>query len=312
VRGRALVREPARRHRVQAGPLTRRQIGLDRRPHDRVDEAQRPALLQDPGGGQLVGRAGGGTGIQAGQAGREPEVRLAQHGRRRRQLPSGRGQAAEPLHDRLRDRARRQCRHPGRRCRGRLDARLGDRPDELLDQERDAARHLMAGRRESRLHIGPQPQPHQLGHRSLAQRHEHENLGRRVGGNRRNQRRAVRGPGGPRRGNDRDRQFVQPPPQVVHKAQRGLVSPVHIVDAQQQRGAPRQVRAQPVQPVQDRERRVKQRPGRTLLGSRDAEQRRRMPGRAGQQLGPFRRRRRHQRGLEQLADQAVGEVPLEF
>jgi hypothetical protein len=33
-----------------------------------------------------------------------------------------------------------------------------------------------------------------------------------------------------------------------------------------------------------------------------------VPGRAGQELGPLRRRRRDQRGLEQLADQAIGEV----
>jgi hypothetical protein len=98
----------------------------------------------------------------------------------------------------------------------------------------------------------------------------------------------------------------------VQEAQRGLVSPVDVVDAQQERAAPPKVCAQPVQPVQDRERGVKQRPGHVLLRGRDAEQRRRPPGRAGEELVPFRRRRRHERGLEQLADHAIGEVSFEL
>jgi hypothetical protein len=63
--------------------------------------------------------------------------------------------------------------------------------------------------------------------------------------------------------------------------------------------------------VQDRERRVEQRAS-DVISRRDAEQRRRVPGRAGQQLGPFGRRRRDEPGLEQLADQAIGEVSFEL
>ena len=47
-----------------------------------MDEAQRPAFLEDPGGGELVGRGRGGAGVHPGEAGGEPKVRLAQHGRR--------------------------------------------------------------------------------------------------------------------------------------------------------------------------------------------------------------------------------------
>jgi hypothetical protein len=64
--------------------------------------------------------------------------------------------------------------------------------------------------------------------------------------------------------------------------------------------------------VQDREGGIEQRAGEVILRRRDAEQRCRMPGRAGEQLGPLRRRRRHKWGLEQLADQAIGEVPFQF
>jgi hypothetical protein len=64
--------------------------------------------------------------------------------------------------------------------------------------------------------------------------------------------------------------------------------------------------------VQDRERGVEQRVGGVIPRRREAEQPRRVPGRAGQELGPFRRRPRDQRDLEQLADQAIHEVSFQF
>jgi hypothetical protein len=156
----------------------------------------------------------------------------------------------------------------------------------------------MASRREGGLRFGPQAQPHQLGHRPLAQRCESDDLGRRVGGERRKQRRTVSRFARPRRSDNRDRQFLKPAPEIVQEAQRGLIAPVGIVDAKQQRGAPTEVRAQPVEPVQNRERGVEQRVRRVILRHRDAEQRRCAAGRADEQLRPFRRRRRDERGLE--------------
>ena len=85
-----------------------------------------------------------------------------------------------------------------------------------------------------------------------------------------------------------------------------------IVNAEQERRSPPKVRGQPVEPVQDRERRVEQRAGGVIPRRREAEQPCRVPRRAGQELGPFRQRRRDQRGLEQLADQDLGEVSFEF
>jgi len=87
---------------------------------------------------------------------------------------------------------------------------------------------------------------------------------------------------------------------------------VDVVDAEQERRSPPKVRGQPVEPVQDRERGVEQRVGGVIPRRREAEQPRRVPGRAGQELSPFRRRGRDQRGLEQLADQAIREVSFEF
>jgi hypothetical protein len=112
VRRRAFGREPARRRRVQRGPLAGREICLNRRPDDRVHEAQRSTRLEDPGGGELVGRGRGGSGVDAGEARREPKVGLAEHGRRSCQLAGGGGKATQALHDRLRDRPRREGRDP--------------------------------------------------------------------------------------------------------------------------------------------------------------------------------------------------------
>ena len=170
----------------------------------------------------------------------------------------------------------------------------------------------MAGARERRVHIGPEPQPHELSHRPHAQRRQRHDLRRQIPGERGQHGRNLGRLGRPRRRDNRDRQLLEPSPKVVQKAQRRLVSPVRVVDAEQQRRAPPQVRAQPVEPVQDPERRVRRLVGERTLGCRDAEQRRCPPGGAREQLRSLRRRRRDYRGLEQLARETVGELPLQF
>jgi hypothetical protein len=135
--------------------------------------------------------------------------------------------------------------------------------------------------RESRLDLRAQPEPHELGHRRLAQWPEHHDLGRGVGGERRKQRRPVVRFGRPRRSDHGDRQFLNSSPKEVEKAQRGLIRPVRVIDREQQRRAPGEVRAQPVEPMQDRERGVEQRIGGVIMRPGNAEQRRRAPGRAG-------------------------------
>ena len=85
-----------------------------------------------------------------------------------------------------------------------------------------------------------------------------------------------------------------------------------IVDAKQQRRASAEVRAQPVEPVQDCEGRVEQRVGGVRVRRRNAKQPRRKRRRTREKLRPFRRRRRDERPLQQLADEAVCEVSLQF
>jgi hypothetical protein len=89
VRGSVCGRQPARSRRVQVGPFAGREICLNRRPNDRVHEAQRPTLREDHGRGELVGRGCGGSRADVGEAGREPKIGLAEHGRRSCQLAGG-------------------------------------------------------------------------------------------------------------------------------------------------------------------------------------------------------------------------------
>jgi hypothetical protein len=93
----------------------------------------------------------------------------------------------------------------------------------------------VARARENPLRFRPEAQPHELGHRPLAQWREHQHLGRLVRGERREQRRSLLRVGRPRRSDDRDWQFLESSPKVVEKAQRSAVSPMDIVDAQQER-----------------------------------------------------------------------------
>ena len=94
-----VLREAARGGRRAGRPLAGREICLDCRSDDRVHEAQRPTLLEDPGSGELVRSVSGGPRVQLGQASRDPKLGLAQHGRRACQLAGAYGEAPQPQHD---------------------------------------------------------------------------------------------------------------------------------------------------------------------------------------------------------------------
>ena len=70
-----VLREAAGGRPVQGRPLAGREICLDRRPYDRVDKAQRPTFLEDPGIGELIGKSAACYGVQFGQASRDPKRR---------------------------------------------------------------------------------------------------------------------------------------------------------------------------------------------------------------------------------------------
>ena len=205
--------------------------------------------------------------------------------------------------------------HFARRGRDRGDALLSQRLDQRSDQKRRAAGRLPARRRKGRFRLGPHADRHQRGHSPGGERGYGDQLGRRVhreGGQELLARTRL---GQPSSQNHGDGQLLQSGQQEGQKAKRRTVSPVGIVDHQGQGALGGQVGAQPIQPVQDRERGIRsdRRPfWERVAQSRQAQQPRRHPGRSLQQAGPLLlRRTRHDR-LDQLAHNPEGELSFQL
>ena len=271
-------------------------LAVDAGTHDRVDERERPRGLDDAGRRQAVGEHGGVGAAHAREPGGERQVggledreRLREPCRRLREPreprldPAPDGAGAEQL-DLL----------------GRRDLLLAQRARQRADEQRHAAGRVAARAREGRL-VAADHAPH--GGRT--ERRQADDLDRRVADERRDERVVeVR----PRAGQDRYRQLLQPRQQEGEEAQGRRVRPVDVVDAQQQRLARRQVRAEPVQPVQDGEQVARAFTGRAGQPECRGGQRRG----ALDDVGELLRRRESQRGLEQLPYDAEREVALQL
>ena len=248
--------------------------------------------LEDPGGGKLIGRGRGDASVHLGQGGREPKVGLAQHRGRTCQRVGGRREVTQPH-------ARPTAKPPGGRGRPRgeqVDA-VGAIASSARVRTSSSTRngtppvtswHALANADST---SALSAEPHELGRppaRSAVREQGSRPTGRRRAPRAEANTQATRPAAPQRRPRSADSSSLRA--KVAQEAQRGLVSPVGVVDTEQQRGAPAKVRAQPVKPVQDRKGRVQQRFRRVILRRRDAEQPRRAPGSAGKQLRPLRRR----------------------
>jgi hypothetical protein len=304
------LREQPRRPRVQVGALERRHVVVDRGAHDRVDEAQRLAggehLVADEQRGGLVRVAvveaserGGG-----GQVGAVPEDRD-----RPRQRHGPRRQAPEAQQHDARDPARPQRRHALRLGRRRGDALRGDLAQQLAHQQRVAARRDVAGVAERRVGVLVRRLADPAAYGLVAERRGAQRLRERVGdelGEDRAQRLVARA----RADDDEDRQVLEPAHEEREEPQRRLVRPVGVVDRHEHGLLARDVRGQPVQAVEHRERgvlraRVQHRGG--VLEHRPRESRR--PGQP--RLPPLLVRLVEHR-LEELAHDPEREAALEL
>ena len=200
----------------------------------------------------------------------------------------------------------------GRRS-ARLDAVPVQRRHELVYEKRQSAGGAMARGDELRRGRVAQPRLDHARHSGVGQRcrTQHARLG--LGPQDPEQRRDVAVGLGSRGHDEREWQILKPRHQEGQEAQRRRVGPVRVVDGDQQRRRGGEVRAQPVQAVQHRERAV-QRLARSSPGrrARQAEQARGFAGRTLEEIVACRRRGVGQGGLEQLADHAEREVPLEL
>ena len=88
------------------GTLAARQLGVDPRSHDRVDERERAPWLEDARRGEHVGGLGGLGLAEAGQSRSLDQLPALQHGDCPGQPPCRLGQAGEPQPQRAADRAR--------------------------------------------------------------------------------------------------------------------------------------------------------------------------------------------------------------
>ena len=115
----------------------------------------------------------------------------------------------------------------------------------------------------------------------------------------------------PRRDEDEQREAVEPALQVGDPAEGGPVGPVQVVDRERSRAPEREVRCEPVEAVQHREGDA----GRiavVFVQLAGLEERRCALGRPVEQLLAYRRCRRREQRLEELAHDAEGEVLLEL
>ena len=280
-----------------------------------MDERQRPTRLEDARRRQHVGGVGGLDLVEVRESRSLEQVAPLEHGDGARE-PAGRlGEPVEPEPNRSADRFRADSLDVGCEVRVRRDALLAERVDELAQEERRPSRRPQAGVDELRLGPLAERRLDELLDGGSRQRRKPNHFGRRIGRQRREQLGVGAALVRTRSDDERDVELFEPGEQEREVAERRRVGPVRIVDDQAQRTVGRQVRAQPVQAVQDRKRRVDAAGGGNLVrppGAGKPEMRGGDPGRAVEQIGSLGVVSLGERRLEELTDDTERELSLEL
>ena len=167
----------------------------------------------------------------------------------------------------------------------------------------------MAGGAEGCVGTGREALAQKHGGHLDAQRRGPDHDGNRVGDDLGKQRPILAALLRPQASDHQDGQPLHPRQQVGEPAQRRQVGPVQVVEHEHERPARGEVRGQPIETVQRRQRRVTVR----IAGEpRGLEERRRQCGSASEQLGPFLCGHGDEQRLEQLPHHAIGERALEL
>jgi hypothetical protein len=297
------------RGRPEVGPraLLRIEPALDGGLDHRVHEPQRRIGVHEVGGLKFPQGREGDVLVQPGERGHVPELSAAaQHGQGGRQRLRRLGQPREARPDRAPDRLPAD---PAQRRR--RDAVLrADGADELAEQQRVPATLGVAGG-DQRV-AGPVAQllRDDLRARALAQRRRVQDGGERVRREVREQVRMRRRLERARGGDDERRDLAQARQRIREPAQRRAVAPVQVVEEQHERAPAGQVGGEPVKPVERRERRV--RPAGRRGEVRGVEHGAGRGGRPGEELVAGVGAGGRDERLEELADDAVGELALEL
>ena len=303
--GRAVVAQHAGRALVLQLALGGRELVVDGVAHERVHEAQRRLGAQDLRAHERPRRAGHGRLVELGERGDDGQLgALAQHAHRARHRRGVRGEPGEAEQDGAGDGARADGAH-GVEVRGVGTDALGlQRAQQLAQQQRVAARGVVAGVAEGRLGGLAQLRAHERADRRRPERARAQRQRRRVVRDLGEQRGVRPGLAAAQRRGDEQRGAVEPAGEVGEEAQGGAVAPVQVVDGEQERALGGEVEREPVEAVQDGEL------GALLpVGLRSAGEHgrrgRRGAGEHGVGAGGHRR-------LEELAHDAPGELALEL
>ena len=304
--------EDRRRAAVRGDALGRRHVVVHRRAHDRMRELERHLVVQEVGAGERRRRVACEVTLETREGCCMPELcAAAEHRDRAHEHRRLRRQARQTQRDRPRDRLGPDLRDAHRVLARRVEAFALDRVEQRLDEERIAAGRRPAGADEVLVRLPAEELARDVAHGVAAERGRPHDRRRRVGedlGDARLVRALV---GRPRRDRDEQRQALEPALEMREPAQRRAVGPVEIVDRDHRRPAQRDVRREPVEPVQHRERHV----GVVLVGTGElhvVEERLRECGGPAEQLGTLVRRRGGEHRLEELPHDAVREVLLEL
>jgi hypothetical protein len=310
-----MFRQQPRSSTVTSCALCSRKPGVDAASDDRMDEHQGQPRLEDPRCGQQLGCFGGLRVIQIRKSRRLEKVALLYDRQRPREPARLLGQTAELQLDRSSDRTRADLLDVAGSVRSGSDSALLQCVHEHTHQERASTRLAEAGVDEERIRNLHQGLLDELPHRRPGQRGKPDHARFRVAGHRREQLCPEACLVGPRREDERRVEFLQAREQEREVTEGGAISPLRIVDDQAEGTCCRKVGAEPVEAVQDGERGIKAR-RRELLdgrgGAGQTEDRGSSPRGPLQQLAALRLGCLGQLGLEQLADDAERELPLEL
>ena len=299
---------------MRFGPVGRRHVTVDGAAQEWMGETKR-SLVQHARPDQQIGGPRRVGGCEPGQPGRLVQLGPLQNGHRPSQARRVGTQPHETQHRPAAQGGGRDVLYFGCRRGDRRDLLLSQSFDQRADQKRRTAGRLPAGRRELRFGLDTQAGRHQRGHPPRGERPHRDHLGRRIHRQGGQQLPTLSGLGRPSPEQHRDMQLLQAGQQEGQKAKRRTVSPMGVIDHQRQGALRRQVGAQPVQPVEHRERRVRgDRRSRShaVTQARKTQQPCRHPGRPIQQLGPLLLRRSRHHRLDQLAHHPERELALQL
>jgi hypothetical protein len=304
----AVLREQSRGAFVVCRARGRRKRVVHGRAHDRMDELERAPVAHNACRGQHVrGLDGNGVVLLCERCGVAKLGAATKHRQGARQVIGCRPQPSQARERRQHDRRGRDLLDPRDARIVRDDVVALKRPQQLMQQERVAARGHAAGVREL-LRARPVKQLFdQQRDRGLSEDRWAQHGAHQLGLGDRRQRAA--GTLADTRGvHNHDRKLRHARRKVGDKTDRRGVRPLRVIDGDQQRLLNRQVRRQPIQPMQDR--------ARFLPGS--VTYRHRRQDRGGQTRGtrqpavPIPRRRRRQQHLKQLTHDSEGELALKL